>query len=93
MEIESIAHKPLRAFFLTGETKGVPEVERVRRMLAFLLMAEHFDRLTAPPNFGLHALTGNRKGAYAMTVTRNWRMTFSRIDDTTVGSLNLEDYH
>ena len=40
-----------------------------------------------------HALTGDRKGTYAMTVTRNWRLTFTQVDDKTIADLNLEDYH
>ena len=43
--------------------------------------------------FGLHALTGNRAGSFAMTVTKNWRMTFVKIDDQTIADLDLEDYH
>src|SRR5205085_4050604 len=61
MEIVSIAHKALRRFFLTGKAKGlVGDVERIRRMLAFVVAAENFDELKLPPNFGLHELTGSR---------------------------------
>jgi toxin HigB-1 len=28
-----------------------------------------------------------------MTVTRNWRLTFTRIDDHRIAELDLEDYH
>ena len=49
--------------------------------------------LATPPNFGFHALTGDRKGTYAMTLTKNWRMTFTKVDDQTIGDLDLEDYH
>jgi proteic killer suppression protein len=46
-----------------------------------------------PPNFGLHPLTGDRAGDWAMAVTKNWRLTFTRIGDTTLADLDLEDYH
>ena len=93
MLIESIRHKALRKLFLEGSKKGLPEPERLIDMLTFLVAAETFDKLAEPPNFGFHALTGNRKGSFAMTVTRNWRLTFVRNDDLTLGELDLEDYH
>lgn len=93
MQIASIRHKALRRLFLEGRTKGVIEPARLIDMLAFIVAAETFDRLADPPNFGWHALTGDRKGSFAMAVTRNWRLTFAKVDDLTVGDLDLEDYH
>lgn len=94
MEIESIRHKALRRFFETGNAKGlVGDVERLRRMLVFLDAAASIDELGVPPNFGFHALTGDRVGTYAMTVTRNWRMTFRRDGNGSIIDLDLEDYH
>lgn len=93
MEIESINHKPLRKFAETGKAKGVIEPERVRNMLAFIDAAATIEELAIPPNFGFHELKGDRKGTYALTVTRNWRMTFTQVDDATIANLNLEDYH
>lgn len=93
MEIASIRHKALRNFAETGKTKGVMEPDRVARMLAFMVNAGSLDEFKTPPNFGFHALTGDREGYYAMTVTRNWRLTFTMIDDETLADLDLEDYH
>lgn len=93
MEIESIRHKVLRRFAETGNAKGVIEANRVRNMLLFIDGAASFAELAVPPNFGFHELTGDRRGTFAMTVTRNWRLTFIRIDDQTVAELDLEDYH
>jgi toxin HigB-1 len=62
-------------------------------MLAFIDAAGSFDELGVPPNDGLHALTGDKAGRWAMTVTKNWRLTFIRIDDKTLTDLDLEDYH
>lgn len=93
MEIESIRHKALRRFAETGIAKGLPEPERLRRMLAYMAVVSQFEELSVPPNFGFHPLTGERKGYYAMTVTRNWRLTFVKLDDQTVSELDLEDYH
>lgn len=94
MDIDSIRHKRLRRFFETGKAKGlVGDVERLRRMLAFIDAAESFEELSAPPNFGLHELTRDRKGRWSMTVTRNWRMTFGMNDEGALIDLDLEDYH
>lgn len=93
MEIESVRHKQLRKFLETGVAKGVIEPERIADMIAFIDAAECIDELAVPPNFGFHALKGDRKGSFAMTVTRNWRLTFTQIDEATIGDLDLEDYH
>jgi toxin HigB-1 len=93
VEIESIAHKGLRRFVETGARKGLIEPDRIRRMIAFVVAADSFDELTVPPNFGFHPLTGDRAGTFAMTVTRNWRLVFSKVDERTIADLDLEDYH
>lgn len=93
MEIESIKHKALRKLVETGSTKGVIEASRLIDMIAFIVAASGIDELATPPNFGFHPLTGDRKGTYAMTVTKNWRLTFSLVDDATLADLDLEDYH
>ena len=93
MDIGSIRHKALRRLVESGRAKGVIEAERVIDMIAFLVAASGIDELGTPPNFGFHPLTGNRKGTYAMTVTKNWRLTFTMVDDTIIAELDLEDYH
>lgn len=94
MEIETITHKGLRRFFETGQTKGlVGDTQRLRRMLVFIDAAHDLEELAIPPNFGLHELTGDRKGTWAMTVTRNWRLTFRLDERGALIDMNLEDYH
>jgi proteic killer suppression protein len=41
-----------------------------------------------------HQLTGDRRGTWALHVTRNWRVTFA-IDQTAleIVDLDYEDYH
>ena len=93
MEIASIRHKALRRLFVDGQGKGLIEPARLARMLSYIAMVRSIEEFTVPPNFGFHALTGDRTGRYAMTVTKNWRLIFSLIDEQTVGDLDLEDYH
>jgi toxin HigB-1 len=94
VEIESIRHKGLRRYFETGNARGlVGDEGRLRKMLAFIDAAQDFDELMLPPNFGLHELTGDRKGTWSMTVTRNWRMTFGLNTDGALIDMDLENYH
>lgn len=92
MQIASIRHKALRRLATKGDRR-VLEAERLLDMLAFIDAATGFDDLAMPPNFGFHALTGDRAGSFAMTVTRNWRLTFVKISDEVIADLDLEDYH
>lgn len=95
MEIESVRHKALRLFIETGKPKGIDArlTGRLRNMIAFLAAAKDQDELRIPPNFGFHILTGDRAGTGAMTVTKNWRLTFRISDDDKIIDLDLEDYH
>jgi proteic killer suppression protein len=97
VEIESIRHKPLKAFAETGRARGLPGdlVPRIRNMLAYLAAIETVEELLIPPNFGAHALTGDRKGIWSLTLTltRNWRMTFRVNAANASEDLVLEDYH
>ena len=92
MDIECIIHKGLRRLAVKGDTR-VMEAERLVDMIAFIAAAGSFDELSIPPNFGFHALGGDRKGTYSMIVTKNWRMTFTKVDETSIADLDLEDYH
>jgi proteic killer suppression protein len=95
VEIESIRHKALRRLFVDGNARGIDGnlAERLSKMLAYIVNAGDFEELAIPPNYGLHPLTGSRDGEWAMTVTRNWRLTFSKLDQQTITDLDLEDYH
>jgi toxin HigB-1 len=94
MEVESISHKGLKRFFETGYAKGlVGNVGRLRKMLAFIDAASSLEELSIPPNYGLHELSGDRKGTWSMTVTRNWRLTFRINENGALIEVNLEDYH
>ena len=92
MIIDDIRHKALKRLVTKGDRR-LMESARLTDMIAYIHAAVAFADLATPPNFGFHALTGDRKGTYAMTVTKNWRLTFTKVDDQTIGDLDLEDYH
>ena len=95
MEIESVRHKALRAFLETGMPKGIDALftGRIRNIVALLTAARSTDELKAAPNFGFHWLTGDRAGTAAMTLTKNWRLTFTLNEENAIVDLDLEDYH
>ena len=93
MLIESIKHKALRNLIEKGRKKGVIEADRLIDMVSFIVAAGTLEELDKPPNFGFHGLTGDRKGVYAMTVTKNWPLTFTISVDNAITDMDLEDYH
>ena len=44
------------------------------------------------PGWNLHPLKGGRKAEYSITVTGNWRLTFT-VEGSVVTDVNFEDYH
>ena len=95
MQIKSIRHKALRRFAETGSPIGLPagSVDRLRNMLAYIDAIAAAEELRVPPNFGAHKLTGDRKGEWALFVTKNWRMTFRVNTAGGIEDMDLEDYH
>jgi proteic killer suppression protein len=96
VKIRNFAHKGLKRLYAEDIAKGVPPdtVDKLRKMLAFLDDIQDPEELRALPAWKAHTLTGDRKGTWSLSVTRNRRLTF-RIDiaEHEVCDLNLEDYH
>jgi proteic killer suppression protein len=94
MRVRSIAHKGLRRLYEENSAKSVSadSVDKLRKMLTFLDVMADTDELRSLPLWKAHVLTGDRKGTWSLTVTRNWRLTF-RIEDDEIVDLTLEDYH
>lgn len=52
------------------------------------------DELKAIPLWRAHTLSGDRRGFWSLTVSRNWRITFGVDDkDDEIVDLDFEDYH
>ena len=94
MKVRSIVHKGLRRLYEDNSSKGASAdtVDKLRKMLAFLDAMEDPQELRGLPLWKAHVLTGDRKGTWSLSVTRNRRLTF-RIEDDEIIDLNLEDYH
>jgi toxin HigB-1 len=89
--ISTFRSKALRDFWKDDDASGINAKWRAKiaRILDVLDAAAEPVDLVLP---GLHALKGNRKGTFAATVTRNWRITFAWRDGLIV-DVDLEDYH
>ena len=91
--IKSFSHKGLEVFFLTGKKSGIQAVHarRLQIMLTMLHAVKTPQAMNAP-GFGLHALKGDLKGQWAVTVNGNWRLTFRfEIEDAIL--VDYQDYH
>jgi proteic killer suppression protein len=91
--IRSFAHRGLELFFTTSSTKGINanHEAKIRRLLDRLDAAAQAQDMNLP-GYRFHALTGNRKGTYSVTVSGNWRITFA-FEEGDALHVNLEDYH
>lgn len=91
--ITSFRHRGLERFFLSGSKAGVrPEhAERLRLVLGRLAAAVSAQDMDLP-GLRLHPLKGRLKGRWSVTISGNWRVTFSFSGKDAV-QVNYEDYH
>jgi len=91
--IATIRHKGLRLLFEEDNAKGVnaEHVRKLKQILATLHAAQTIDGKRVP-TFGLHALKGDLKGFWEVTVRANWRVIF-RFEDGQAREVDLVDYH
>jgi toxin HigB-1 len=96
VRIRNFFHKGLKKLYVEDIAKGVPPdtADKLRKMFAFLDDMQQVEELQSLPAWKAHLLTGDRKGTWSLSVTRNRRLTF-RIDsaEDEICDVNLEDYH
>ena len=96
VRIRGFGHKGLKRLYTEDSAKGVPPdaVDKLRKMLSYIDDMEDPEESNLLAVWKAHMLTGDRKGAWSLSVTRNRRLTF-RIDITEreIWDVNLEDYH
>ncbi len=96
MEIRNAAHKGMKLLLAKNDSSKLPAeyAEKVRSIVSALRAMEDIGEFLRIPRGRPHALKGDRKGEYAITVYANWRLTF-RYDAEAkeLYDLNLEDYH
>ena len=96
MKIRNVVHRGLRRLIEDDNAVALQPtvVPRLRRIVSFLQDMEREEELRTVPGWRAHRLTGDRKGAWSLSVTKNWRVTF-RIDsvEKEIVDLDYEDYH
>jgi len=91
--IKTFRHKGLERFFTTGSKAGIQakHAERLRLILGRLSSAVTPGDMRLP-GLDLHELRGPRQRTWAVTVSGNWRITFT-FDGRDVERVDYEDYH
>lgn len=91
--IRGFRHKGLKLLFEAGDHRKVKagHADKIKRILARL------DASTAPedmdlPGYRLHPLKGDLVGAWAVSVSGNWRIVW-RFDGPDAEGVDLVDYH
>ena len=94
MDIRSVRHRGLRRFIEDNDARGIRSdlVERVRKIVAVLIVARDMSEVRGPPGWRMHQLSGDRAGTWSIAVSGNWRITFEVVDNE-IEHLDLEDYH
>ncbi len=91
--IRTFRHKGLKRLYDDADRRGInPQyVVRIENILGVLDSAEKIEDIGLP-SLRLHALSGNLKGSWAVTVRANWRIIF-RFEDGDAFDVDLIDYH
>jgi toxin HigB-1 len=91
--IQSFRHKGVERFFRTGSKSGIQpqHAERLRRQLFALDNARSPLDMNAP-GWKLRPLRGELEGHWSVSVSGNWRLTFT-FDGEDAGLVDYQDYH
>lgn len=92
--IQTFADKRTKDLYETGKAKRFPAdvARRAARKLEYVDLATALDDLRTPPGNRLHALEGDRKGQYSISINDQWRIWF-RFKDGDAYDVEVCDYH
>ncbi|MFC6444624.1 type II toxin-antitoxin system RelE/ParE family toxin [Shinella zoogloeoides] len=91
--IKSIADTATRQFIEAGKSRysGLDPGKAMAR-LNVLNAARSLDDISPLRSIGLHKLSGDRKGQWAMTINGPWRLCF-RFENGDAYDVEIVDYH
>lgn len=91
--IRSFRHKGIEKFFLTGSKAGIQprHALKLADQLSALNVATKPEQMNFP-GWQLHALSGELAGQWAISVSGNWRLTFT-FDGEDAMLVDYQDYH
>ena len=89
----SFQHRGLKRPYERGDAGGIrPDLlDKVRTILEHLDAVQSVEGMRLPA-LRLHALKGDLKGYYAVTVKTNWRIIF-RFEGGNAHDVKMADYH
>ena len=92
--IKTFADKETQQLYIKGKSKRLPPnlVRRAIRRLEYVHWAININDLKVPPSNRLHALKGDRKGQYSISINDQWRICFRFIDGDAY-DVEITDYH
>ncbi len=92
--IKTFADRDTRDLYATGKSSRWPPDIRKRavRKLEYIDLAVRLEDLRVPRGNRLHALTGDRKGQYSISINDQWRICF-RFEDGDAYDVEICDYH
>jgi len=92
--IKTFADRRTQELYATGKSRRVPSdvAKRASRKLEYVDLATNIDDLRVPPGNRLHALSGDRKGQYSISVNDQWRFCFRFVDGDAF-DVEFCDYH
>jgi proteic killer suppression protein len=92
--IKTFADKHTREIYVKGKSKHIASdiIKRAIRRLEYIDLATCLEDLKVPPSNRLHALKGDRKGQYSISINDQWRVCFKFIDSDAY-DVEITDYH
>ncbi|MGQ0750643.1 MAG: type II toxin-antitoxin system RelE/ParE family toxin [Betaproteobacteria bacterium] len=91
--IRSFRHKGIERFFRTGSKAGIQpqHAKRLQVQLGRLDASQSAEDMNLP-GWKWHRLTGGLKGHWAVSVSGNWRLTFT-FEGSDAVLVDYQDYH
>lgn len=89
-DIEKLGEDDERGFRIPARFKSVER--SVIKRLTILDSADTLETLMLTPSNKFHALRGNRKGQYAISINTQWRICFEWHGDNAY-NVEIVDYH
>jgi toxin HigB-1 len=92
--IKSFGNRATEKLFRAGKSKfpGGLDTRRALVLMKMLDAAPNLEAISPLKSMGLHALSGDRKGFWAITVNGPWRIVF-QFDGVDWHLVEIVDYH
>jgi proteic killer suppression protein len=92
--IKTFADKETQQLFVAGKSKRLPPdlIKRAIRRLEYIHWAKTLSDLKVPPSNRLHALKGERRGQFSISISEQWRICFRFVDGDAY-DVEITDYH